>query len=95
VLAVGGSAEIPGAVVLAATAALRAGAGKLQIATVRSAATHVATAVPEAAENDAVVIGPGMSNGPSARRVARLGFLARELLAEVPLLLREQDGRRR
>ena len=62
-LAVGGSAEIPGAVVLAATAALRAGAGKLQIATVRSVATH--------------------------------GFLARELLAEVPVLLREQEGRRR
>jgi NAD(P)H-hydrate repair Nnr-like enzyme with NAD(P)H-hydrate dehydratase domain len=30
-----------------------------------------------------------------ARRVARLGFLARELLAEVPVLLRDQEGRRR
>ena len=48
VLVIGGSTEIAGAVVLAATAALRAGGGKLQIATCRSVATHVAMAVPEA-----------------------------------------------
>src|SRR5436305_13909305 len=48
VLVVGGAPEMPGAVVLAANAAARAGAGKLQIATVRSVATHVAVAVPEA-----------------------------------------------
>jgi hydroxyethylthiazole kinase-like uncharacterized protein yjeF len=48
VLVVGGSVEMPGAVVLAATAAARAGAGKLQIATCRSVAAHVAVAVPEA-----------------------------------------------
>jgi len=47
VLVVGGSAEMPGAVILAATAALRAGAGKLQIATTRSIAQAVAVAVPE------------------------------------------------
>jgi hydroxyethylthiazole kinase-like uncharacterized protein yjeF len=39
---------MPGAVILAATAALRAGAGKLQIATVRSVASLVAAQVPEA-----------------------------------------------
>lgn len=39
---------MPGAVILAATAALRAGAGKLQIATCRSIAVHVGCAVPEA-----------------------------------------------
>ena len=39
---------MPGAVVLAATAALRAGAGKLTIATVKSIAPLVAQAVPEA-----------------------------------------------
>ncbi len=38
VLVVGGSDQIPGAVILAATAALRAGAGKLQIATGRRVA---------------------------------------------------------
>ncbi|HKP72552.1 MAG TPA: NAD(P)H-hydrate dehydratase, partial [Pyrinomonadaceae bacterium] len=48
VLVVGGSPEIAGAVVLAATAALRAGAGKMQIATCGSIAAHVALAVPEA-----------------------------------------------
>lgn len=39
---------MPGAVILAATAALRAGAGKLQIATCRSIASSIAVAVPEA-----------------------------------------------
>ncbi|HVF54841.1 MAG TPA: NAD(P)H-hydrate dehydratase [Pyrinomonadaceae bacterium] len=48
VLVVGGSREMPGALVLAATAALRAGAGKLRIATVRSVASLVAASVPEA-----------------------------------------------
>jgi hydroxyethylthiazole kinase-like uncharacterized protein yjeF len=48
VLVVGGSAEVPGAVLLAGVAALRAGAGKLQLATVRDAAIPLALAVPEA-----------------------------------------------
>jgi ADP-dependent NAD(P)H-hydrate dehydratase len=48
VLVVGGAPEMPGAVILAATAALRAGAGKLRIATARSIAHLVAAAVPEA-----------------------------------------------
>ena len=47
-MVVGGAVEMPGAVILAATAALRAGAGKLQIATCRSIAPSVALAVPEA-----------------------------------------------
>ena len=40
VLVIAGSVEVPGAALLAGTAALRAGAGKLQVATVRSAAMH-------------------------------------------------------
>lgn len=48
VLVIAGSREMPGAAVLAATAALRAGAGKLVIATVQSAAACVAAAMPEA-----------------------------------------------
>lgn len=48
VLVVGGSSEMPGAIILAATAALRAGAGKLTIATGRSVAQLVALAMPEA-----------------------------------------------
>lgn len=89
VLVIAGSVEIPGAAVLTATATLRAGAGKLQVATVRSAALHIAIAVPEAmvlglaetpdggvdhhaakdrmaacvTKADAIVIGPGMTEG--------------------------------
>ena len=48
VLVVGGSSEMPGAIILAATAALRAGAGKLTIATGASVAQLVALAMPEA-----------------------------------------------
>ena len=48
VLILGGSAEMPGAVILSATAALRAGAGKLTIATGASVAKLVALAIPEA-----------------------------------------------
>ena len=48
VLIVAGSFEMPGAAILAATNALRAGAGKLTVATDVRVAQHVAMAVPEA-----------------------------------------------
>ncbi|MDQ6826920.1 MAG: NAD(P)H-hydrate dehydratase [Candidatus Eremiobacteraeota bacterium] len=48
VLVVGGAPQMPGAVILAANAALRAGAGKLQIATCESIAPFIGTTVPEA-----------------------------------------------
>ena len=48
IVVVAGSREIPGAAVLAATAALRAGAGKLAIATGASVAAQMAFAMPEA-----------------------------------------------
>jgi hydroxyethylthiazole kinase-like uncharacterized protein yjeF len=48
VLVVGGSAGTPGAVRLAAEAALRAGCGKVRVATTASAAIPLAAAVPEA-----------------------------------------------
>ncbi|NML48639.1 NAD(P)H-hydrate dehydratase [Ramlibacter sp. G-1-2-2] len=48
VLVVAGSREVPGAAVLAAEAALRAGAGKLVVATPESAWALVAAALPEA-----------------------------------------------
>jgi hydroxyethylthiazole kinase-like uncharacterized protein yjeF len=62
VLIVAGSAENPGAAILAATGALRAGAGKLTIATVASRAGGVAIAVPEAR----VIELPENSNGSVA-----------------------------
>jgi hydroxyethylthiazole kinase-like uncharacterized protein yjeF len=70
VLVIAGSASVPGAALLAATAALRAGAGKLQIATCQSIATHLGLAVPEA-----LVLGlPETSSGeidPSAAVLLR------------------------
>jgi hydroxyethylthiazole kinase-like uncharacterized protein yjeF len=48
VVLIAGSREIPGAAVLAATAALRVGAGKLAIATGASVAQQMAFAMPEA-----------------------------------------------
>ncbi len=48
VLIVGGSLDVPGAALLAAEAALRAGAGKLQIATCRSIAPQMGLLMPEA-----------------------------------------------
>jgi hydroxyethylthiazole kinase-like uncharacterized protein yjeF len=96
VLVVGGAPELPGAVVLAATAALRAGAGKLRIATCAGIAPGVALAVPEArvfafpetesgaiapsaADElaslangvDAVVIGPGLVDEEAVSRLLR------------------------
>jgi hydroxyethylthiazole kinase-like uncharacterized protein yjeF len=47
-LVIAGSRELPGAAYLAGIAALRAGAGKLQIATARSIAVQLGVAVPEA-----------------------------------------------
>jgi ADP-dependent NAD(P)H-hydrate dehydratase len=48
ILVIAGSREVPGAALLAATAALRAGAGKLRIATVSSVAPRLGIAIPEA-----------------------------------------------
>ncbi|MCD9032567.1 NAD(P)H-hydrate dehydratase [Luteimonas sp. Y-2-2-4F] len=48
VLAIGGSVQVPGAVLLAGLAALRAGAGKLQVGTAAAAALPLAVAMPEA-----------------------------------------------
>jgi ADP-dependent NAD(P)H-hydrate dehydratase len=47
-LVIGGSRELPGAALLAGVAGLRAGAGKLQIATASSVAVPLGIAVPEA-----------------------------------------------
>lgn len=47
-LVVAGSVEVPGAAILAGTAALRAGAGKLQMSIAAGTAPHAALAVPEA-----------------------------------------------
>lgn len=48
ILIIAGSREVPGAALLAAMGAMRAGAGKLRIAIVKSAAPHLGIAMPEA-----------------------------------------------
>lgn len=73
ILIVAGSREVPGAALLAATAAMRAGAGKLRIATVDSIARHVGIAMPEAM----VIALPEHRDGGFARSaVARISELA-------------------
>jgi hydroxyethylthiazole kinase-like uncharacterized protein yjeF len=88
ILVLAGSREVPGSALLTATAAMRAGAGKLRIATPASVAVQIGVAMPEAmviglpddgvvdlvaeqaAKVDAVVAGPGMSNGEDCARIA-------------------------
>ena len=48
ILILAGSRDVPGAALLAATAAMRAGAGKLKITTVESVAPQLGIAMPEA-----------------------------------------------
>ena len=93
VLLIAGSREIAGAAMLAGDAALRAGAGKLTVATEASVAPIVALAIPEArvvgleraaefAERaDAVLIGPGMTDAADLVR----SLLPR--LRKIPLVL--------
>ena len=94
-LIVAGTSSLPGAAILCATAAMRAGTGKLKIATVSSVAAAVGAAMPEsktvgmdedpdggfaasavqavaalATDVDAVVAGPGMSEGPTCEALA-------------------------
>ena len=68
-LVVGGSAETPGAVLLAAEAALRSGAGKLQVATAGSVATQVAVALPEALVRGLSETSDGVVAAAAAREV--------------------------
>ena len=97
ILVISGSRQVPGAPLLTATAAMRAGGGKLRIATVESAALALGMAMPEAmvvglpedgkggfahaaideierlsANSDAVVAGPGMSNGEVCGKIAEV-----------------------
>jgi hydroxyethylthiazole kinase-like uncharacterized protein yjeF len=97
ILVIAGSREVPGAAILCATAAMRAGAGKLQIATEAAVAADIGIAMVEskamalpkpaaltkmAADVDAVVAGPGMSSDQDCERIA-----AALLSADTPLAL--------
>ncbi|WP_375411605.1 NAD(P)H-hydrate dehydratase [uncultured Bradyrhizobium sp.] len=72
-LVIAGSVEVPGAALLAGLGVLRAGAGILQIATCRSAAHHLAMAMPEAMVVGCAETLAGGIDPASLQRLARLG----------------------
>ena len=79
ILVLAGSRDVPGAALLAAEAAMRAGAGKLRIATVASAAMPLGIAMPEA-----MVIGlPEDSGGLKGDAVEQIRRLASDVDAAV------------
>ncbi len=80
VLVIAGSREMPGALILAANAALNAGAGKLTVATAASVARLVATALPEARVIELAETEAGGINRSAVGRV-------RELLPNVDAVL--------
>lgn len=67
ILILGGSRAVPGAALLSATAAMRAGAGKLRIATVDRAAVPLGVAMPEAM----VIALPEADDGGFAENAAK------------------------
>lgn len=80
VLVVGGSRELPGAVLLAGTAALRAGAGKLQIGAPASLGIPLGLAVPEALVAGLAETEAGSVAAEAADRVVELGGRCRAVL---------------
>lgn len=72
VLVVGGSQSTPGAVLLSGVAALRVGAGKLQMATAETAGTALAIAVPEAGVAGLPLDDAGALGAAAGREVAGL-----------------------
>jgi hydroxyethylthiazole kinase-like uncharacterized protein yjeF len=93
VLVVGGSPEMPGAVILAATAAARAGAGKLQVATAASVAPLVAATVPEARVFALPDAEEGALGVAGVSRIAEYLRLARAVLVGPGMCGGEQIGR--
>jgi hydroxyethylthiazole kinase-like uncharacterized protein yjeF len=79
-LVIGGTREIPGAAMLTANAALRAGAGKVTIATVDSVAPQLGMAVPE---SRVMAMPEDRSGGFSRSSVAKLASQAEDYDAVV------------
>ena len=79
-MVIGGSAEVPGALLLAGVAALRVGAGKLQLAGPRSAATSLGVALPEARVFSLPESGDGFLDRKSGSRAADYALGALSLI---------------
>ena len=80
VLMVGGSAGVPGAMVLAGEASLRAGAGKLQVVTTRSVAGQMAVSIPEALVRRAEEVESGDISPSAADEIVELAHSASAVL---------------
>jgi ADP-dependent NAD(P)H-hydrate dehydratase len=93
VLLVGGCAENPGGLLLAAEAAMRAGAGKLQLATADSVALAVAVAIPEARVYAFPASGTEGIDPRAAKGIAELADAADALLIGPGLLDEEVAAR--
>jgi ADP-dependent NAD(P)H-hydrate dehydratase len=72
VLMVGGSANVPGAMLLAGEASLRAGGGKLQVATTDSVAAQMAVSIPEALVSRTAEADSGDIAPESAKQIVEL-----------------------
>jgi ADP-dependent NAD(P)H-hydrate dehydratase len=71
-LVVGGSASTPGAVLLAAESAMRAGAGKVQVVTVTSTAAPLGVALPEGKVVGVAATGTGDIAASAAEQILEL-----------------------
>ena len=80
ILVVAGCKEVPGAALLSGLAAMRAGAGKFQIATSTGAATALGVSMPEAR---IVAVAEGRDGGIARSAVGVIGALARDVDAVV------------
>ena len=81
ILVIAGSRDVPGAALLTATAAMRAGAGKLRIATGKSVAAAIGVAMPEAMVVALPEEGEGTLAFAAADEVARLASEADAVIA--------------
>lgn len=79
-LVVAGSREVPGAALLAGTAGLRAGAGKLQIATAAGIAVALGIAVPEAMVLGIAETRKGCLAAAATPKIVALGKAARAMV---------------
>lgn len=91
VLIVGGEVELPGAIILAGIAALRAGAGKLQLATCRTTAPLVGVSVPECLAASLDESKTGTISDKAASKIIDLGKKADAVLIG-PGLRRSNDN---
>ncbi|HEX2600970.1 MAG TPA: NAD(P)H-hydrate dehydratase [Gemmatimonadaceae bacterium] len=91
-MVIGGAAEVPGALLLSGVAALRVGAGKLQLAGPRAAATPLGVALPEARVFPLGESGDGFLDRRAADRAAECAHGADAILIG-PGMLNEKATR--